>query len=252
MFKEERLEKIIKMLDDNEYISVQKLSKDLFVSLPTIRRDLSELERQGCVIRNHGGAKRIQDGHSDTPFDFRKGIKQKEKRILCKSAASLIHDGDVIFIDCSSTLHFLPEYIKDKHSITVVTNSIQIAFAMEKSNIKTYLAGGEITEASESVTGSFTEYFVNQFNYDIAFFSSIGVNQNGYIVDCALSVVNILKSVIRNSKNKVYVCDGDKFNVSSPYNLVPVNEITTIITNTSIPANLNYLLKKCCIKTVTL
>ena len=58
MFNEQRQEQILKALDDEGRVSVEKMSKSLKVSSSTIRRDLEELEEKGLLRRTHGGAMR--------------------------------------------------------------------------------------------------------------------------------------------------------------------------------------------------
>ena len=42
MLKEERYDKILAILEEEQYISATRLSQMLYVSLPTIRRDLAD------------------------------------------------------------------------------------------------------------------------------------------------------------------------------------------------------------------
>ena len=101
MLKGERHDKILEMLDAESYTSAESLAKSLFVSMPTIRRDLSELADKGMLIRSHGGAKRLDAEHSVMPIDLRETYCRAEKRKICAKAASMIKDGNVIFIDAS-------------------------------------------------------------------------------------------------------------------------------------------------------
>ena len=47
MIPDERRKEILELLDEKGYVSVKNLSQRLYVSLPTIRRDLTLLEREG-------------------------------------------------------------------------------------------------------------------------------------------------------------------------------------------------------------
>ena len=103
MLKEERYDRILAILETEQYVSATKLSKMLYVSLPTIRRDLAELGRRNQIVRSHGGAKKIQAEHTVAPLDFRRTVHAAEKRALCRRAAELVDDKDIIFIDASTT-----------------------------------------------------------------------------------------------------------------------------------------------------
>lgn len=56
MFPEERREKILAILNEQGRCRVAHLAKQLAVSEVTIRMDLDILEKQGLLLRTHGGA----------------------------------------------------------------------------------------------------------------------------------------------------------------------------------------------------
>ncbi|MBQ5649113.1 MAG: DeoR/GlpR transcriptional regulator, partial [Clostridia bacterium] len=74
MLIEERYDKILQFLDEEEYVTASELAKKLFVSLPTVRRDLAELARRNQIVRSHGGAKKIHAEHIVSPINFRKTV----------------------------------------------------------------------------------------------------------------------------------------------------------------------------------
>lgn len=233
MIKEERYDKILAILEEEQYISAAKLSKILYVSLPTIRRDLTELVRRHQIIRSHGGAKKIHSEHIVTPLNFRKTVHSAEKRALCRRAASLVNDNDIIFIDSSTTTLQMADFLSEKKGITVITNGIPIATLLVKKGIKTYCTGGEIFENSMAHFGSFAEDFIQRFNIDTLFFSCHGVSEKGMLTDPSLPETQIRKVAINQSKKTVFLCDETKLSLSTPYNLVPIQTLDHIITNST-------------------
>ncbi len=231
MLKEERYDKILEILEKEQYVSAAKLSKMLYVSLPTIRRDLAELGRRHQIIRSHGGAKKIQAEHIVTPLNFRKTVNVTEKRELCRRAAKLVNDNDIIFIDASTTTLQMADFLSEKKGITVITNGIPIASLLVKKGIKTFCTGGEIFENSMAHFGSFAEDFIRRFNIDTFFFSCHGVNEKGMLTDPSLPETQIRKVAINQSKKTVFLCDKTKFSLSTPYNLISIEEIDCVITN---------------------
>lgn len=231
MLKEERYEKILEIIENENYITATELSKRLYVSLPTIRRDLTELSSRNQLHRSHGGAKKISPEHVSTPLDFRKSLNFGIKRKLCEKAAELIKDNDVIFIDASSTALQLSEFISQKKDVTVVTNSIPLSMILKKKGIKTYCTGGEIQENSFACSGCFAEDFADSFNFDIVFFSCYCVTDGGIIADTSLPETSLRKSVLKNSKLSVFLCDSTKFGKTAPHNLMPVSTPDVVITD---------------------
>ena len=117
MLKEERYDKILEILKAENYVSAKYLAKTLFVSLPTIRRDLSALDKRGLIIRSHGGAKKLGEEKVVTPVEFRKTLNFKEKRKLCERASRFIGDDYIVFIDASTTTLQMTDFINPNGKI---------------------------------------------------------------------------------------------------------------------------------------
>lgn len=238
MLKDERYDKILKILEAEKYISSQELAKRLFVSMPTIRRDLAYLEKKKQVVRNHGGARKINDEYMVMPLSFRESVNHIEKRQLCEAAHKLIKDDSIVFLDGSTTVLQLAEFIFAKQNVTVITNGIPVSLLLTKKGIKTYSTGGELLENSMAYAGSFAEEFIHKFNIDICFFSSHGVSKNGIIVDTSLPETQLRSLVIKQSAKSVFLCDKTKFGLTAPYNLMAMDDVDYIITNCDSPKSI--------------
>lgn len=101
MYASERRKEILKMINERNYISVADLHKSFNVSEVTIRSDLRSLETEGKVERNYGGAT-IKDVKIP-PFSDVTRLLNDAKKSIAQAAASLIHNGDSLFLDASST-----------------------------------------------------------------------------------------------------------------------------------------------------
>ncbi len=231
MFKEERYNQILELLEKETYMSVEMLSKRLFVSLPTVRRDLAELQRRKLILRSHGGAKKLNDESSVTPLDFRKTVHYKEKRLLCQAAARFIQDNDILFLDASTTVLQMADFIVPQSAVTVVTNSILLSTLLSKKGIKVFCTGGEAQQNSMCYAGSFAESFVRSFNFDKVFFSSHGISPAHMIVDTSLQETLLRRAVLEQSKQSFFLCDTSKFFLSAAYNLAAISDIDYMITD---------------------
>ncbi|MBR1969644.1 MAG: DeoR/GlpR transcriptional regulator [Clostridia bacterium] len=231
MLKDERYDKILKILDDEKYVSSYELSKRLFVSMPTIRRDLAYLEKTKQIVRNHGGARKINGEYMVMPLAFRETVNHGAKKQLCEAASKLIKEDSIVFLDGSTTVLQIADFISPKQNIMVITNGIPLSLILIKKGIKTYTTGGELIENSMAYAGSFAEEFICRFNIDTCFFSSHGVNENGIIVDTSLPETQLRARVISQSAKSVFLCDKTKFGVSAPYNLMPVGDVDCVVTD---------------------
>ena len=160
MYNLERQEQIMQILEKSTSISVAKLAQVLYVSQPTVRRDLSILEEQGKVQRTHGGVVLRKVSDAEIPLMFREDQNNLSKKIIAEKAAKLIHNGDVIFLDASSTVSYLIPYLVKFQDIIVVTNSPKTSIHLGEKGIKNYCTGGQLLMHSIAYVGSAAEKFI--------------------------------------------------------------------------------------------
>ncbi len=232
--KEERHQKILDMLSDGEYVSVETLSRELFVSMPTIRRDLTAMQQMGLVMRSHGGVIRIT-GMDAPPLSFRIGVNSTEKIRLAKTASELLYDDSVVFLDESTTTLHLIEHIARFNNIKVVTNSMSVLQALYKYKVPAYCLGGEFARETMSFYGRDTEKMVERFGIDLMFFSSSGINSKGWIVDYSQPSNSLRRQVLDQAETKVFLCDKSKVGKHGAYTLAPLSEMDYIILESPLP-----------------
>lgn len=109
--KAARQQAIVDLLTHHKSLTTEALSLQLNVSKETIRRDLSELQTQGKVLRNHGRAKAIHRENQDSgdPFHIRLKSHYAHKANIAREALAWIEEGMVIALDASSTCWYLAD-----------------------------------------------------------------------------------------------------------------------------------------------
>jgi len=235
MLKEERKNTILDILHEKEYVSADMLSKILYVSLPTIRRDLAELNGAGLIKRCHGGAASLSAEKTGMPIEYRINFSQKEKMVVAEKASKLVKKGDVIFMDPSSTVYDMIPFIKDTENLTVITNSLRVISSLsDRTNIRLYSTGGSFIKSSMAFTGKRAEDFINDFNIDIFFFSSAAINKKGIITDYSEHETQLRRVVMKHSKKNVFLCTGDKFGKDCTYNVCHLEDADEVICDVDI------------------
>lgn len=229
MYNIERQNEIINILVEKKSISVNKLAKMLYVSAPTVRRDLSELEQQGKVLRTHGGVILRMTAESEIPLMFREDQNSIAKQIIANKASKIVQNGSVIFLDASSTAAHIIPFLKKFSDIVVITNSPKTSMKLGENNIKNYCTGGLLLMHSIAFVGSETEKFISNINADLLFFSSRGYMSGGFITDSSVEEAAIKKAMIRNSEKSFYLCDSSKKNKKYLYNICSTEDVTGII-----------------------
>lgn len=232
MIKNERQKEILDILKRVSYATVEQLAEMTYSSAPTIRRELNYLQEKGYLIRNHGGATLPLDPHSFIPSDLRTKLYTNHKKAICKHASKLITDHSIIFINESSTVLYLIDYIKEHKNVTVITNSLTACAKLNHYNINFYCTGGRITHGN-CFTGIHAEKFIRRFNADLCFFSSHGISQDGKITANMEDEYLITSAMIEQSKKAVYLCDESKIGILATYNLSSIDKIDQMYTTAS-------------------
>ena len=116
MFAQERREQIIKYLKEKKRVEVKDLEKIFQVSGATLRTDLRELEKEGRLVRTHGGAlyREEEVQREDLPKSRK---NQAEKQLIAREAVKYICEGDVIILDSGSTTLELTRELKDARNL---------------------------------------------------------------------------------------------------------------------------------------
>lgn len=237
--KNERYEKIMKILSEKGYASVEGLSRELFVSMPTVRRDLNTMQDLGLVVRSHGGVVQRLSETDGGPAVFRMGVNSQAKLKLDKAAAKLLRDNCMVFLDESTTTLHIIDQMSAFKNITVVTNNISVLQLAAKYRIPTICLGGETSYDTMSFYGHEAEELITHFGIDIMFFSSSAITSSSWIADYSAPASALRRRVLRQADMKVFLCDKSKFLKHGAYMLMPLGEADHIITDAPLPEELN-------------
>lgn len=231
MIKKERQDRILEIIKARKYCTVNFLSKQLFVAPITIRRDLTEMEQNGMVTRSFGGATLPDYENREVPFQVRSKSNPSVKDKIARQAAERINTGDVVFLDGSSTVSRMVDYLTPEQELTVVTNSMLIAERLNEKHIRCYLTGGMTVENSHSLTGRIAEQMVSNMYANVCFFSAQGIDDAGVISDHSEAETALRKMMIKHSKKQYFLVDSSKLGKRFAFRTCDLSDITDIITD---------------------
>lgn len=231
MLNKEREQEIINILKvSNGFVTVKSLCDALYASESSIRRDLKSLEKRGLVKRTYGGAELVTNFSTIITFNQRTQQNVNAKRNIAKKAASLIKDGDIVFLDQSSTTFYLVNEIMNRNGLTIVTNNTEILIGLANSNLKVISSGGYLSSENRNclIGGDARETFENIYA-DIMFFSTKSITSDGMISDCSREEIVVRDAMMKNSAKKVCLCDSTKFGIHSPYKQCTLGDVDYFI-----------------------
>ncbi len=231
MLKKERQNAIVEILNQRKYCTVQFLAQQLYAAPITIRRDLDALENAGLVERCYGGVSLPAHENREVPFEVRNRSNFSAKEALAKRAAALIRSGDVVFMDASSTVSHMIEYLSPEQNLTVITNSMLVAERMQEKKIRVYLTGGMPVENSRALVGSIAERTVTEIYANICFFSAQGVDGDGNVSDQSEAETALRQKMLKNSQRQVFLFDGSKYGKRFAFRLCNLRDVSDVITD---------------------
>jgi DeoR family fructose operon transcriptional repressor len=225
MITEERYRIILEELDKSGIVKVKDIMDLTDSSESTIRRDLNTLEKKGKLIRIHGGA--TMGGKFEEAMDKKSLQHVNEKELIARNAASLVRNGECIFLDAGSTTFRMIKHLEGK-DIIVVTNGISHLDELARYGIRAYLTGGMIKFTTKALVGKDVVRFLKEYNFDRCF---LGVNS----VDLKKGFTTpdpdeaYVKETAKEVSRKVYVlADSTKFDKITFAKFAEISECTII------------------------
>jgi len=244
MFPLERQKKIIELLMVKKVLKMTELTKELNISVDTLRRDINLLTKQGKIEKIYGGVKIIEDKFGESTIDERMISHLPEKETIAQKCSEYIQDGDCIYIDSGSTTFQIAKYLKNKRNLTVVTNSIPVVTELMGSDVELIIIGGRVRKKEQSVVTF--EYLFNfsELNILKAFICTSGITLEKGISDYNLEEALTRKKIIELSKEIYIAADSTKFGKDVTISIAPLDQIHFIITDQNINKNFVNQFKK--------
>jgi DeoR family transcriptional regulator, fructose operon transcriptional repressor len=226
---QKRKKKILDKLNAQEDVDIKELAAELDISEITVRRDLNLLANDGMLYRTHGGATKVNP--LEKPHDFinkaAKNAAAKDK--ICRLAAAQIDDGDIIFMDCGSTVFRLCQFIKNK-KIKVITNSLPVIYELQNSAVSLNIIGGEFDNERQAVHGSVANGHISKYRADKAFLGVDGISENGLFANSEKEA-SITTAFAGNSAYSYILCDAAKIGKETYLKFSDLSLISAIITD---------------------
>jgi len=238
----DRTVRILDLLSNNKRIKVTMLAELLDVSQVTLRKDLDNLEKLGIIHRTHGYAS--LDGADDT--SKRMAFCYSIKRMIAKTAAQIVEDGETILLDSGSCCALFAEELALSHkNITIITNSVFIAnYVGKMQSVKIILLGGYFQTESQVLVGQMAVNSAENFYTDKFFMGT-----DGFIPDQGFTGMDYLRvetaQGLARCAKKIYVLtEAAKFFRRGAYNLIQLDKVTSVITDVNIPKEAEAAIQK--------
>lgn len=227
-----RQQKLVKLVNNNDFSSIHDLAVQIKVSEATVRRDLDELSGKGFIGRVHGGAVKLESTTYEPLHSEKMKKNTLEKQRIAAFAASLVHEGNSIFLDSGSTTLFIARELRKKKNLTIVTDNLDIATSVDfDASTTIILTGGMIRRNYSAVVGELTEDVIRKCKVDISFVACDAIDSERGMYNSNYLEIGVKKQIVNCGNMTILVADSTKFSSCSLAFVCPMESIDCIITD---------------------
>ncbi|WP_276815246.1 DeoR/GlpR family DNA-binding transcription regulator [Faecalibaculum rodentium] len=234
MTNAQRLARLRELVEQTEFLSVRQIMNEFGVSRSSAMRDLDELERQGVVLRQRGGAVLKDRAHHLTktfePATVEKAdMHVSEKADAARKAAAQVQDGDCLFLDSGTTTAAMMKYLGQRDVTIVTPNVYLLAQVPDGFPGRVCLLGGDFDKSYLVSTGPLARKILESFWFDKAFVSANGI-ADGKAWANDLSVAEIKQDAMKRADRTILVADSSKEDRKGMYAFADTEAFDELIT----------------------
>ena len=231
-----RLAEIVELVNRKKFCSTAELLDTFDISPATLNRDLTELARHRRLAKVRGGAAAAATGQRNRPdssFDARLATHLEAKAAAARNAFKLVSDGDIIFLDSSTTVYQLAPLLResDFSTLTIVTNSLHIIqeFPLFSPRYFMIALGGNYDIQLNAFLGQSMMREAERLVINHAFFSAMGIDGDG-VFSRHENHALFLRGMLARARSRVLVATTDKFNRVAPFEITRLDRVEHIAT----------------------
>ena len=241
MLAEERHALILDLVNQQGNVKLTELCSRLHASQSTIRRDLLELSEQGLLTKVHGGA----ISRNERFFPVEHNMEEKanlyiaEKTAIARYAASLLEEGDFVYLDAGTSTEAMIPFIKETQAV-FVTNAIGHAKLLAEKGCRVYLLGGEFKSQTEAIVGEEAMEMLSKYNFTKGFWGTNGISVSKGYSTPEIKEAMVKKYSMKNCKRCYILADASKFDQLSSVKFADFEQATILTTELYKPALKKY------------
>ncbi len=239
-----RQDKLIKLVIDKGYYTVEELAEKLDVSTQTIRRDIKKLSEQRLLVRHHGGASSPAT-KTNLDYEVRKVSETDQKRAIGKAIAELIPDNSTIFITIGTTAEVIASELLEKNNLQIITNSLRVANVLHgNKSFDVLIPSGKVKAFNGGIVGTEALDFISNFRFDYLITSAASLDVDGTLLEYDLNETMITQTVMKSARHVIVGLDSTKMIPKGSIELGNITDATYLFTDKPLSANLEAITEK--------
>lgn len=226
----ERQERILALLEERDALLSKQIADELSISLATVRRDLTELEQRGLLVRTHGGAMRPGRSLAQEPAFASKTARMREEKVrIAAHVAGMVEDGSTLIVDAGTTTLEVARRLAGRR-IVVIALDLPAAQELAHGQTEVLLCGGRVRSNSYSITGPWAEGHLRDLRADLFVMGAHAVDERG-VSNAGLEEATVKMLALRASTRTILAADHTKFGQRALVQVCPASEIGLVVTD---------------------
>ena len=229
--KELLMREIIAYIRERRSVQLPDICSHFEISMSTLRRYISAMCEDGLVEKYYGGV-RIRVSRELIPLSHRKLINYDGKLAIGRAAASLVEEGDVIYMDSGSTVGAMAQFLEKREGITVITNNyLVISRLTASSGIQLITLSGEYNQKIFSFLGSRVSELLRTYNVSKAFMGTSGFSLSSGITHSTQLEAAVKRTAVEIAGRVILLADNLKFGTVAPFTYCGIEKLDCLVTD---------------------
>lgn len=230
MLAYDRQQAVLDFIREHHSATVTELSKRFFISETSIRRDLARLEHAGFIHKTYGGAVIVDGNNEVLSLEARQQVESEATVAIARKASSLVSNGQVIFLDSSSTVLSLVPFLSQLQNLSVITASLKTAMMLtEYPQFRVYVLGGLVNARTFSMRGTLTCQLLEGMYANRLFLSPKGIDSAGNVFCADEEEATTRRMMMQRADETVLLCHSHKLGQRGAFRMCGIREAQVIV-----------------------
>ena len=241
----ERQRLLLEWIEARQRVTVPEITERFAISPATARRDLDALAGEGKIRRVHGGAIAVRRAPPEPPVMQRALEQAEEKKRIATLAASLVKDGETLFLSSGTTVMEVAHQLRERQNLTVFTNSLLVVNALAgAAGVEVVVLGGVLRASESSLVGALTLRALAELRALKVIFGVRAIDLEQGLTNNALEESLVDREILRIGSEVIVVADHTKLGRVSTVFVAPLDVVDILVTDAAAPKEIVHSLRE--------
>lgn len=240
-----RQTQILDAVKNRGHAAIEELATSFGVTLQTIRRDVTLLEKVRLLDRFHGGVRVPFSTTQNIAYRQRQQLNSEAKTTIAQAVASRIPNDCSIMMNLGTTMEAVARALLQHKGLQVITNNLNVASILsDNPECEVIVSPGVVRHRDKGITGEATVQFISQFKVDIGLIGISSIERDGSLRDYDFKEVQVSRKIIQQSRETWMVADQSKFGRQAMVELAKWSDLDRFFSDQKLPVEFEQMIQQ--------